>query len=303
MSLLKIAGIQMACGPEKARNIDRLLTLLELAAEQEAQLVCFQELATTHWFPASSNEGAFALAEPIPGPTTETFSAEAARLGLVIVLPVFERADAGRYYNSAAVIDSDGRLLGTYRKMHVPLLPLWQEKYYFAPGDEGWPIFETSVGKLGIQICWDNFFPEGSRTLALKGAEVLLAPTAAAFASQPRWRAAITANAIVNGIFIFRVNRVGREGRQEFYGKSFCVSPEGDLLSDPSSAHDGVVLADCDLSLIEQARRTWPFFRDRRPETYHELVGLEPREGAKESPPEAASEEPPAEPAEVKGET
>ena len=294
MSLVKVAGIQMACGPEKARNVDRLLTLTELAAEQGAQVVCFQELATTAWFPATAQEGAFALAEPIPGPTTETFSATAARHGLVIALNIFERSGAGCYYNSTAVIDADGKLLGTYRKMHVPLLPLWQEKYYFAPGDTGWPVFETSAGRLGVQICWDNFFPEGSRILALKGAEIILAPTAAAFASQARWRAAITANAIANGVFVFRVNRVGKEGRQEFYGRSFCVSPEGELLCEPSSAHDGVVLADCDLSLIEQTRRTWTFFRDRRPETYLELVGLEPRERAPEPPGETvgAEEEP-----------
>jgi N-carbamoylputrescine amidase len=289
MSLVKIAGIQMACGPEKARNIDRLLTLMELAAEQEAGVVCFQELATTTWFPASAGDGAFALAEPIPGPTTETFQAAASRHGVVVVLPIFERADAGRYYNSAAVIDTDGQLLGVYRKMHVPLIPLWQEKYYFSPGDTGWPVFETSAGRLGIQVCWDNFFPEGSRILALKGAEILLAPTAAAFASQPRWRAAITANAISNGVFVFRVNRVGQEGRQKFYGKSFCVSPDGELINEPSSDHDGVVLAECDLSFIEQARRTWTFFRDRRPETYLELVGLEPRQKPSD---EAAQEEP-----------
>lgn len=307
MSLLKIAGIQTACGPEKARNIDRILTLLEMGAEQGAQLVCCQELATTNWFPATATEGAFSLAEPIPGPTTETFQAAAARHSLVVVIPLFERAEPGLYFNSAAVIDSDGSLAGVYRKMHVPLLPLWQEKYYFTPGDNGWPVFETSVGRIGVQICWDNFFPEGSRILALKGAEVILAPTAAAFASQGRWRAAITANAIANGVFVFRINRVGREGRQEFYGKSFCVSPEGELLGDPSSAHDGVVLADCDLSLIEQSRRTWAFFRDRRPETYLELAGLEPKEATSEpAPPSAlkpAEQESPAEPAEIQQES
>ena len=290
MALVKVAGIQMACGPEKARNVDRLLTLLEMAAEQGAGLACFQELATTLWFPAAAKEGAFSLAEPIPGPTTETFQAAAARYNLVVVLPIFERADAGRYYNSAAVIDADGSLLGAYRKVHVPLLPLWQEKYYFTPGEADWPVFETAAGRIGVQICWDSFFPEGSRILALKGAEILLAPTAAAFASQARWQAVVTANAIANGLFIFRVNRVGREERQEFYGKSFCVSPEGELFCEPSSAHDGVILADCDLALIEQTRRTWPFFRDRRPETYWELAGLEPRQASGEGDGEPVGE-------------
>jgi len=193
-------------------------------------------------------------------------------LGLVIVLPIFERADAGRYYNSAAVIDADGRLLGTYRKMHVPLLPLWQEKYYFAPGDAGWPVFDTAAGRIGVQICWDNFFPEGSRILALKGAGLIISPTAAAFASKERWKTALAANAVTNGLFLFRVNRIGDEESHSFYGQSFCVNPEGEMAGSPGGDKEGLFEAKIDLSDVGKTQNLYPYLKLRRPETYGDIT-------------------------------
>jgi N-carbamoylputrescine amidase len=169
------------------------------------------------------------------------------------------------------IIDAGGAILGSYRKSHVPQIPLWEERFYFAPGNHGFPIFETRFGVIGVQICWDNFFPEGSRILALKGAQIIFSPTAAAFASQKRWETVITANAITNGVYIFRVNRVGKEEKQDFYGMSFCVSPEGELLGPPTGMKEGIALIDIDLKQIQKVRKEWPFSKDRRPEVYGEI--------------------------------
>lgn len=270
--MLKIAGIQMNCQEEKEANVAKAQALAGLAAERGARMICFQELFTTRWFPMDINPGHFALAEEVPGPTTEKMQEVARRFGTVMVLSLFERDARGMHFNTAAVIDADGAFLGKYRKIHVPQIPLWEEKAYFQPGDLGYPVWETRHGRIGVQICWDNFFPEGARILALKGAQVIFAPTAAAMASQPKWEKVICAHAAASGLYIFRVNRVGAEEKQTFYGKSFCASPEGELVDEPSGRQEGIVMAGIDLMEIERTRRVWTFLRDRRPETYGELL-------------------------------
>ncbi|MBI4496207.1 MAG: hypothetical protein HY697_04645 [Deltaproteobacteria bacterium] len=270
---MKIAGLQMIASPEVESNREKARRLIEIAAAEGARMICLPELFTTPWFPVDIASRSFGLAEEIPGPTTEAMGEVARKTETVLVLPFFERDPAGGHFNTAVVIDADGRVLGKYRKVHVPQLPLWEEKAYFQPGDLGFPVFRTRYGQVGIQICWDNFFPEGSRILALKGAQVIFAPTAAALASQKKWEKVICANAATNGVYILRVNRVGREAKQNFYGNSFCVSPEGDLLDQPSGTQEGVVMVNIDLLEIERTRRVWTFWDDRRPELYGEILG------------------------------
>jgi len=271
--LIKIAGVQMACREDKEHNIQKALKMGELAAEKGAQIICFQELFNTHWFPRDINEDNFLLAEDLNGPTMQTMRVLAKEKEVTLICPFFER-DGDRYFNTAAVIDKAGEILGTYRKIHIPQIPLWEERAYFAPGDKGFPVFDLGFVKIGVQICWDNFFPEGVRTLALQGAQLVFAPTAAAFASQQRWLKVMAGNAIVNGLFILRVNRVGSEPRQDFYGMSFCLSPEGDLVDEPTGLHEGILLVDIALEEVSRARREWPFLKDRRPEAYTSLTEL-----------------------------
>ncbi len=270
--MLRIAGIQMNGSSDKARNLEKAQLLAEIAAESGAKMICFQELFTTHWFPMDINPDHFRLAEEIPGPATEAMQFMARKSETVLILPLFEKDPRGLYFNTAVVIDADGEILGKYRKIHIPQIPAWEEKAYFQPGDLGFPVLKTRYGRLGVQICWDNFFPEGARILALKGAQIIFSPTAAALDSQGKWEKVICANAATSGIYIFRVNRVGKEVKQVFYGKSFCATPEGELVDQPSGAQEGVVMADIDLMEIERTRRVWTFLRDRRPEVYGELL-------------------------------
>jgi N-carbamoylputrescine amidase len=277
---LRLAGIQIACSEEKERNVEKALSYATIAIEKGAQVICFQELYTTYWFPKEINKRHFDLAETLAGPSIQAMRQLAIRHEVVLICPMFEAAEEKRFYNSAVVIDAGGEILGSYRKVHVPQIPLWEERFYFTPGDLGFPVFKTRYGVIGLQICWDNFFPEGSRVLSLKGAQIIFSPTAAAFASQKKWETVITGNAISNGVYVFRVNRVGREEKQDFYGMSFCVSPEGELLGPPTGMREGIALIDIDLKLIQKVRKEWPFFRDRRPEEYREICheGLGPRE-------------------------
>lgn len=270
--MIRIAGIQMACAQAKERNIEKAVRLVRLAADRGARIICLQELFHTHWFPKDIDEANFELAEPVDGPTLGAMRSIAREKDVVLICPIFERDGPGAFYNSAIVLDAGGNTLGVYRKVHIPQIPLWEEKSYFAPGDKGFPVFPTVYGKVGVQICWDNFFPEGARCLALKGAEIVFAPTAAAFASQDRWQTMIAANAMANGIFILRVNRVGSEDKQDFYGRSFCVGPEGELLGSPSGIKEGILFADVDLGEIPRYRREYPFFSDRRPKVYGEIA-------------------------------
>jgi N-carbamoylputrescine amidase len=246
--MLKICGIQMACVEDKDRNLKKAAQLAQLASEKGAKIICFQELFSTHWFPRDIDRAHFGLAEPIDGQTVHMMQHIAKEKSVVLICPMFEEGIEGVYYNTAVIIDADGRVLGKYRKAHVPQIPLWEEKFYFTPGDTGFPVFSTRYAKIGVQICWDNFFPEGTRVLALKGAQIIFAPTAAAFASQQKW--------------------------ETVYGTSFCVTPEGELTDNPSGMQEGIVFASIDLRDIGLARREWTFLRDRRPEVYREIAGM-----------------------------
>ena len=268
---MKLAGIQISCCEEKDRNIEKAIKLTQIAIEKGANLICFQELFTTHWFPREMNKRYFSLAEKMDGFTISRMQKLAEGNGIVLICPIFE-VDEDSFYNSAIVIDANGEILGSYRKIHVPQIPLWEERYYFSPGNHGFPVFKTKFAPIGIQICWDNFFPEGSRILALKGAKILFSPTAAAFASQRKWETVISSNAIANGVYIFRINRVGSEEKQDFYGRSFCISPEGELLDKPTGMKDSITLIEIDLKNIEKVRKEWPFLKDRRPEGYKEIA-------------------------------
>ncbi len=271
--MIKVAGVQMFCSEDKERNVDKAVRLAQIAAEKGAQIICFQELFSTHWFPKEMDRKHFTLAENLKGPSLGRMREVARTHEIALVCPFFEEGEEGGFYNTAVVFDAGGEILGRYRKIHVPQIPLWEEKYYFAPGNLGFPVFHTRFAAIGIQVCWDNFFPEGSRILALKGAQIIFSPTAAAFASQKRWETVISGNAISNGVFVFRVNRVGSEEKQDFYGKSFCVSPEGEMVDRPTGMKEGIALVEMDLGDVERVRREWSFFKDRRPETYGEILG------------------------------
>jgi N-carbamoylputrescine amidase len=272
--VIKIAGIQIACSENKEDNVQKALQMGQLATEKGAHIICFQELCNTHWFPRNIDENAFLLAEDIDGPTVTTMKTLAKEKEVALICPFFER-DGDQYFNTAAVIDQRGDIVGTYRKVHIPLIPLWEERAYFSPGDKGFPVFDLGLAKIGVQICWDNFFPEGSRQLALQGAEIIFAPTAAAFASQQRWLKVLAGNAIVNGLFVIRVNRVGSEPKQDFYGMSFCISPEGELVDEPTGFQEGILLVEIALEEVARTRKEWPFLKDRRPEFYSLLAQRE----------------------------
>jgi N-carbamoylputrescine amidase len=267
---MRIAGIQITASSDPERTVARAIEMAEIAAEKQARIICYPELFLSQWFPKEENKSSFALALSCLGATLSRFQQASQRTKTVLVVPFFEAAN-DRYYNAAAVYDS-GKLLGTYRKLHLPDIPLYRERFYFSPGDSGLPVFETSQGRIGIQICWDNLFPEASRALALKGAELILAPTAAALNNHRHWETAISANAFANNIFIFRVNRVGKEGPISFYGRSFCVDPWGELVSELAGGKEAIVLADIDPKERTAANETWGFLKHRRPADYGDLV-------------------------------
>ncbi len=268
---MKIAGVQFACSDNKDKNTEKACKMLDMAVGEGARIVCFQELFNLCWFPRSRSESAFDLAEEITGPTVERVRQKAAESAAVVVLPFFEKAD-GAYYNSSVVIDADGHVAGVYRTIHVPDIPLWEEKFYFSAGNLGFPVFHTTYGRIGVQISWDNLFPEGSRILALKGADIVFAPTACAFKSQHIWQTVIMSNAITNGVFMLRVNRVGSEENHDFYGMSFGASPEGEIIGGPTGRADGIMLADIDSDKLAEIRREWPIVKERRPDLYEEIL-------------------------------
>lgn len=269
---LTVAGIQLACGEDRQENLGKALDLARVAAERGARIICFAECFAWPWFPRRAVEASRGLAEPIPGPLTETLQLFAEQFRVVLVAPMFEAAEGGGY-NTTVVIDTTGHLLGLYRKAHIPELANYQERFYFKPGNLGFPVFKTRFATIGVQTCWDNFFPEGARAVALKGAQILFSPTACSgVGGAAKWERAIVGHAVYNSLYAFRVNRVGTEGSMTFYGKSFCVDPHGDYVTEPAGAIEGVVLADVDLERIAQVREDWTFFRDRRPELYTDLV-------------------------------
>ncbi len=272
-SLLTVAGIQMACGPDRDANFAKALDLARIAVDRGAKIVCFAECFAWPWFPRKAADEHRRLAVPIPGPYTEALQILAEDTGAVLVAPIFETADDSARYNTTVVVDANGHLLGIYRKNHVPDLPGYQERFYFQPGNLGFPVFKTRYAVIGVQTCWDVFFPEGPRVLGLKGAQILFCPTACSSpASAVKWERAIAGHAVYNSVYAFRVNRIGTEGTMTFYGKSFCVDPNGDYVTEPAGAIEGVVLADLDLNRIALTRDDWTFFQDRRAGIYGELA-------------------------------
>ena len=258
----------------KRRMVDKHLPLIEEAGRRGVQLLCLQELFNGPYFCAEQQARWYEMVERIPdGPTIRLMQDLAKQHGMVMVVPIYEEEMTGIYYNAAAVIDADGKYLGKYRKHHIPhVAPGFWEKFYFRPGNLGYPVFETAVGKIGVYICYDRHFPEGARILGLNGAEIVLNPSATvAGLSEYLWKLEQPAHAVANGYFVGAINRVGFESPWnigEFYGQSYFCDPRGQILSIGSRDREELVVADLDLRLIQQVRDTWQFYGDRRPETY-----------------------------------
>ncbi len=286
---LTIGLVQQTCTEDRESNLDKSLNGIREAAARGARLVLLQELHTGIYFCQSEDTQRFDQAEPIPGPTTETLGAIARELGIVVVGSVFERRTAGIYHNTAVVLDTDGRLAGNYRKMHIPDDPGYSEKFYFTPGDQGFVPITTTLGKLGVLICWDQWYPEAARLMALHGADLLLYPTAIGWdpkdddAEKARqrdsWKTVQRAHAIVNGLPMVCCNRTGFEADPsgqtagiQFWGGSFIAGPQGEILTQAGADAEAAVTAEIDLSHSEAVRRIWPFFRDRRIDAYGDLL-------------------------------
>ena len=279
----KTALIQMSMSADASENLQKASSMLEQAAEQGADIACLPELFASRYFCQKEDAALFDLAEPIPGPTIEALSTVARKAGLAIVAPVFEKRAPGLYHNSAAIIDADGALLGVYRKMHIPDDPAYYEKYYFTPGDLGFRAFDTRPARVGTLICWDQWYPEGARLTALRGATLLFYPTAIGWhpyekeqygASQrDAWQTIQRGHAIANGVYVAAVNRVGHEPSDtgagiEFWGSSFLSDPFGVVVAEASTDREEVLVAEVDLDRLEDVRRNWPFLRDRRIDAY-----------------------------------
>ena len=286
---MKIGIIQQACTGNTEENKQKLAQNIAQVAQQGAQLVILQELHNSLYFCQTENTANFDLAEPIPGPSTDFYGDLAAQYGIVLVTSLFERRSAGLYHNTAVVFEKDGSIAGKYRKMHIPDDPAYYEKFYFTPGDLGFHPIDTSVGRLGVQVCWDQWYPEGARLMALQGAELLIYPTAIGYESsdtpeeQERQREAWTTvqrgHAVANGIPVIAVNRVGHEpdpsGQTRgitFWGSSFVAGPQGEVLFRASKEKEENVVIDVDMARCENVRRWWPFLRDRRIEEFAPLT-------------------------------
>src|SRR5689334_24160406 len=246
------------------------------AAGQGAKVICFQELFYGPYFCQVQDTAYYDYAESIPGPTTERFQALAAELGMVLILPMYEQEQPGVLYNTAAVVDADGTYLGKYRKTHIPQVKGFWEKFYFRPGNMGYPVFDTAVGKVGVYICYDRHFPEGARMLGLHGAELVFIPSATSRGlSMHLWFIEQTAHAIANGYWVGTINRVGVEsefGKNEYYGSSYFADPRGKIVAQASDKDEQLLVADLDLDLVREVRDTWQFYRDRRPDMYDDIV-------------------------------
>jgi beta-ureidopropionase len=275
---VRLGLLQMDCSGNREQNLTRAERMIrEAATERKAQIVLLPEVFHELFFITDLDSKYFAASEPVPGPITNAMSKLALELGIVIVAPVYESVDRSVYYNSAAVIDADGALLGVYRKTHIPLSTIFYEKLYFKPGNLGYPVFNTRFGKIGILICHDRHYPEGARALALNGAEIMLVPSATPDKSLSVrvWEKELCAHAIFNEFFVAGLNRVGTEGNYTYYGRSVVFDPSGELLVQ-AGPDEEILVADCDLELITQRRRAWQFYRDRRPDTYGILTALVP---------------------------
>ncbi len=274
--------VQMKCGTDSEANLQKAADGIRRAARSGAQIVCLQELFGSQYFCQREDPSLFDLAEPIPGRTTERLGQVAKESGAVVIASIFERRAAGVYHNTAAVLDTDGSLLGIYRKMHIPDDPLYYEKYYFTPGDLGFRAFDTRWGRIGVLVCWDQWYPEAARLTALHGAQILFYPTAIGWhprekqqfgaAQQQAWELIQRSHALANGVYVAAANRVGHEGPPdgglEFWGGSFVCDPYGSILQRGSYSAEEVLTVRCDLRRLEEIRRNWPFLRDRRIDAY-----------------------------------
>jgi N-carbamoylputrescine amidase len=281
-SPFKFGLVQMTCSNDPSKNLAKAIAGVHEAASNGAEIVCLQELFRSQYFCREENAELFDLAETIPGPSTEALSAVAKELQVSIVASLFEKRALGLYHNTAAIIDADGSLAGLYRKMHIPDDPLYYEKFYFTPGDLGFQNFDTRYSRIGVLVCWDQWYPEGARITSLQGANFLFYPTAIGWhpsekaqygeAQQDAWRTIQRAHAIANGVFVAAVNRTGFEGPQqqgiEFWGSSFVADPFGRVIAQAPVDREQVLVTECDPKQMDEVRRNWPFLRDRRIDAY-----------------------------------
>jgi N-carbamoylputrescine amidase len=286
-----VALVQMSCTDDRQTNVARAVQQIANAAERGANVVCLQELFAGLYPCQTEDHARFEWAESLDGPTAQSLAEAARQYGVVVVGSLFERRAAGVYHNTAVVFDVTGQLVGVYRKMHIPDYPAYYEKFYFSPGDLGFCITPTRFGKIGVGVCWDQWFPETARLLALAGAELLFFPTAIGWLLDERatygesqynaWQTVMRSHAIANGIYVAAPNRVGREGGIQFWGGSFVSDPYGNLLARAAHEEEELLIVECDLSRIETARTHWPFLRDRRIDAYGGLLHrwLEPTSG------------------------
>ena len=282
MSKIKIALIQAKAGRDPEKNLKKTLDLIRRAAARGAKIVCLQELFRSQYFCQNHRTKNFDLAEPVPGPTTKCLSELARQKKIVIVASLFEKRTEGIYHNTAVVIDADGRLKGKYRKMHIPDDPYFYEKFYFAPGDLGFKAHNTKYGKIGVLVCWDQWFPEAARLTALAGAQIIFYPTAigwhdseppkVAKAQLTGWETIQRGHAVANGVFVAAANRVGKEGAIHFWGNSFIADPFGGIIARASEKNEEILIAECDLGQIAEIRQGWPFLRDRRVDAYEGIT-------------------------------
>ena len=281
-SRFKIGLVQMACSTDSEANLQKAIQGIREAAGRGAEIICLQELFRSQYFCRQENADLFDLAEPIPGPSTEALSSVAKELQVSIVASLFEKRAQGLYHNTAAILDADGSLMGIYRKMHIPDDPLYYEKFYFTPGDLGFRNFDTRYSRIGVLVCWDQWYPEGARITSLQGANVLFYPTAIGWhpsekeqygeAQLDAWRTMQRAHAISNGVFVAAVNRTGYEGPPEsgleFWGNSFVSDPFGRVIAQATASDEQVMVVECDPKQMDEVRRNWPFLRDRRVDAY-----------------------------------
>ncbi|WP_390620885.1 carbon-nitrogen hydrolase [Thalassoglobus neptunius] len=283
---MNVALIQRSASTDPQENLEATISDIRRAAEQGGKIICTQELFRSQYFCQSEDHANFELAETIPGPSTKAFSQIASECGVVIVASLFEKRAPGLYHNTAVVFDADGSELGLYRKMHIPDDPLFYEKFYFTPGDLGFKVFSTRFGKVGVLICWDQWYPEAARLTALAGAEILFYPTAIGWhpaekaeygeAQHSSWETIQRSHAIANGVFVAAANRIGHEGDPDggiqFWGQSFLCNPSGTIIAKASQDKAEILMAECDFSTIDQQRTHWPFLRDRRIDAYSPIV-------------------------------
>src|ERR1700676_1943424 len=281
-----IGLVQMRSTANAEENLAHAIEKIREASARGAQIICMDELFRGEYFCRTEDPDLFNLAEPIPGPATDALAKIARERKVVLVVSLFERRAAGIYHNTCAVLDADGSLLGKYRKMHIPDDPLYYEKFYFTPGDLGFPTFDTKVGRIGVLVCWDQWYPEGARLASLGGANILFYPTAIGWhpsekeefdaAQLDAWRTIQRSHAIANGVFVAAVNRVGFEGTPqsglEFWGHSFVCDPFGQVLAEASADKEEILIVECDPSRVEEVRRNWPFLRDRRIDAYSPIL-------------------------------